>query len=124
MSINVRERVDGSWGVLQDAIAGVPDERLLEPRAIGDWSVKDVLAHVAYWDDPVRVGDEDWQAANERVFAERADWPPAQVRAELEAAHGRMLAALETKTDVDPDDWEHYAEHAAEIRAWRERLGI
>lgn len=124
MSATVRERVDASWRALRDAVAGVPDERLLEPRAIGDWSVKDVLAHVAFWDDPARAGDEDWQAANERVAAERAGWSLADVRAELASAHGRMLAALEAKTEVDPDDWEHYAEHAAEIRAWRERLGI
>ena len=29
---------------------GLSDEQMLEPGVAGDWSVRDLLAHIAYWD--------------------------------------------------------------------------
>ena len=46
-----RRRVDASWDGWLAALDGVPAERLIEPGVCGDWSVKDLIGHVAYWDD-------------------------------------------------------------------------
>jgi uncharacterized damage-inducible protein DinB len=35
---------------LVNSYAGLTDEEMLEPGVAGDWSVRDVLAHVAAWD--------------------------------------------------------------------------
>lgn len=40
---DARERLVNSY-------AGLTDEEMLEPGVAGDWSVRDVLAHVAAWD--------------------------------------------------------------------------
>jgi hypothetical protein len=123
------EQVNASWQQFMQAIDGIPEERMTEPGVVGDWSVKDALAHVAYWDDPdLPDSGGDWQPINEREAANRANWSLADVRRNLEETHERLLAALRAKPDIDPEqvrgDWEHYDEHAAEIRAWRERQGL
>lgn len=129
-----------SWQNLLDADAGIPEERMDEPGVAGEWSVKDVLAHVAYWDNedlaaverfvnsvPVPE-DAEWQAVNEQVFAERRGWPLADVRRDLLDTHERLLTALRHAPGYDlallKESWEHYDEHGAEIRAWRERAGV
>ena len=132
---NPREHVDASWQALLAAVEGIPDARMAEAGAVGEWSVKDVLTHVAYWDTPAQNGadgaqqaEEEWQPVNERVAAERANWSLAEVRQNLHETHQRMLAALDSQPNIDPEqvrsDWEHYDEHAAEIRAWRVHEGV
>ena len=123
------EQVNSSWQNLTQAVDGIPDERMTEPGVVGAWSVKDTLAHVAYWDDPgLPDSGGDWQPINERVEAERSGWSLTEVRQNLDETHQRMLAALRAKPEIDPEDvrsdWEHYDEHTAEIRAWRERQGL
>jgi hypothetical protein len=123
------EQVNSSWQQFLAAIDGIPEERMTEPGVVGEWSVKDALAHVAYWDDPdLPDSGGDWQPINERVAAERANWSLAETRRNLEETHERMLAALRARPDIDPEqvrgDWEHYDEHAAEIRAWRAQQGL
>jgi uncharacterized damage-inducible protein DinB len=137
----ILERVDASWQELLAAIDGIPDERMSEPGVAGDWSVKDILAHIAYWEDSLVAGLErkrtgepnldggDYEPINAREHAARADWSLARVREEMQAAHQRVTAALESTPDVDPDDvggdtWDHYNEHADSIRAWRKARGI
>jgi len=36
---------------LQDAIAGLTDEQLTTPGVTGHWSVRDLMAHVAAWEE-------------------------------------------------------------------------
>ena len=142
----VLERIDERWRGLQAAIDGIPDERMVEPGVSGDWSVKDLLGHVAVWDRYVvaavrrflagaATGEVDWQRMNEREAAARADRSVAEQREEMERAHAAMVAFVgalgpaEFRTkNVRPrirvDTYEHYDEHAADIRAWRERTGV
>lgn len=128
-------RVNTSWQALLDTIAAVPGERMHEPGATGEWSVKDILAHVAVWDD-IQVDKikllvngaqlpqwEGFQAINDREHAARSGWTLDQASTEMHAAHERVLAALRTVPDIDPaqikdDTWGHYDEHAESIRTW------
>jgi len=129
-----------AWQGLLDSFAGVPNERLAEPGVAGDWSAKDVLTHVAYWDnedvaaiertlkgvpDPEGV---DYEAVNVRVAIERRDWTVARVRDDLLDTHARVVSALRAAPDFSPEtvreSLKHYDDHAAEIRAWRERVGL
>ncbi len=34
----------------KEAYTGLPEEKLLEPGASGEWSVKDIIAHVSTWE--------------------------------------------------------------------------
>lgn len=133
-------QIDRSWAGLQAALNGVPKERLSEPNIVGQWSIKDVLGHVAFWDRysadgaalrlagaPDR-GEADWQALNDTDAAAKAEWDVDRILTELDAAHAALLAGYRALPTLDADeikeDWEHYDEHGAEVRTWREREGI
>jgi hypothetical protein len=135
-----RKRVDASWQGLMEAIDDIPEERMAESGVVGDWSVKDTLAHVAVWDDiivdlaeQIAAGGtperEHFEVINQREAAKRAGWDLDKVWNELERSHARLLAALDRFPEYDPEFWAsdtygHYAEHAAQIRHWRADSGI
>ena len=141
------ERLERSWRGLTEALDGIPEERLGEAGAVGTWSVKDVMGHLAFWDEQALMAAErhlagqapvqvpDWERMNERQAAERADRSAAEQRAEMERAHEMIVALLESRPPLDPaavglcgcleeDTYQHYDEHARDIRAWRERVGV
>ena len=44
-------RLDQAWQALQDAYAGLSEAELLQPGVTGTWSVKDIIAHVTWWEE-------------------------------------------------------------------------
>ena len=44
------ETIEQRWGDLLGSVEGLSDEEMLEPGVVGDWSVKDILAHVTTWE--------------------------------------------------------------------------
>ena len=138
--------ISSSWEALLDAFDGIPDDRIAEPGVTGHWSAKDLLGHIAYWDDVTATrahrqaagepdGEPDWRAVNDAVAAANAARPLPEIRDAFFSSHARMLAVLETLPPLDPrrqavcqfvrdDTCGHYDEHAAELRAWRARVGV
>ncbi len=143
------ERLESRWRELHDAIQGLSDDSLLEAGAVGQWSIRDVLAHVTAWDEealkalPVileggRVprystlyGGID--AFNAQAQGRKMGLSLEQVFAELEGTHQRLLSYLKGVQDaafnrenrflrrLRQDTYGHYREHAGQIRAWREK---
>ena len=83
------------------------------PGAEGDWSAKDVQAHLSAWrqwmvdvltaeregrPDP-RVADEQVDDINARLHHERADWTWETVRADAEASAEALIAAISAASD-------------------------
>jgi hypothetical protein len=80
----------------------------------GDWTAKDMLAHLAAWEawavdrlhmalsgragEMVGVDDE---IENPRIHAERKDWPLCRALAELARTHASLLAALDAASEDD-----------------------
>lgn len=126
------------------------DPRLLDaPGLVGDWNARQLVAHLAHWDDwastcleaaagdgleQLAVGDWDVDAQNAAVAARSADQAFDAVRDEEATAFERFaerLAALEPSLLEHEAPWggtveaivrengpDHYAEHAAHLRAW------
>jgi hypothetical protein len=139
-------KVDVSWADWLAAFDGVPEERLAEPGVSGDWSVKDLIGHVAYWDDDAladveRIMMGRGQAAgtvderNAAAAAANAGRSLDDLRAEMTLTHETLVGVLRGLDPDDPralricreiaeDTWEHYDDHAAEVRAWRQRGGL
>jgi hypothetical protein len=118
---------------------------IVAPALEGGRSVKDVLAHIAAWEQrcagwlhavaqgqtPDRPEIRDVDATNARDYATAKDAPLAEVRANSIRAHATMMAAVEALSDEDLADqerfgwpaWqmassnsdEHYREHAADL---------
>src|SRR5262245_22780880 len=45
------ERLDEAWLALKKSYAGLADSQLLEAGVTGNWSVKDILAHITTWEE-------------------------------------------------------------------------
>jgi hypothetical protein len=138
------DRSDGLWREFLHVLDGIPDDLLLEPGAVGDWSLKDLFGHIAFWDeqavlelDRALAGQPaqelDWQAMNEADYTARQDHPLPEQRADMHRAHAALLERLEgvagieaTRIDeaIKGASYEHYAEHIPDVRGWRERNGV
>jgi hypothetical protein len=137
----LRDRTEQSWRSWVEAIEGIPEERMAEPM-VGHWSAKDLVGHVAFWEDWV-IGEcqrilagepatgEDLDPLNQRQVEERKNRSLAEQRRYRDEAHARLMAFLETIPNDEPafpklvnvlewETYEHYDEHAGQVRSWRE----
>jgi hypothetical protein len=131
---------------LRSALDGLSEAQMLEPTIDG-WSVKDHLAHVAFWDElraadierisagyesawPMTVSSEQ---VNAIVQGARSGLSLKQVMLELEASRQRVLDAvaaasprgLDASLYGDPSlRTDHDLAHAEYIRNWRQQRGI
>ena len=141
-------RLAPAWTAFGDSWAGLSDAELDEPGVTGDWSVKDILAHVTTWEEealaclPVilaggrppryaQVGGID--AFNARKTEENRRRSLAEVRRRLDDTHRRLLALVEAAPDAELgsetrfrrrlrlDTYAHYPGHTEAIRRWRSR---
>jgi hypothetical protein len=120
----VEERMDQEWATLDMALSGLSDEQMVETGVVSEWSVKDLLGHMAFWAQQAAKNAELAKAGrqneivrpdspettdrwNARERFARADRPLTQVRRELEESHRRALAALadlpDEKLNLDMD---------------------
>ena len=132
-----------------DAITHFRSTRLTEPGVTGDWSVKDLLAHVSIWEDEaikhlphiiaggrpprysVTYGGID--AFNAQMIARRSALSLAEVRQQLDDTHQRLLDVVQqlpedqitretrARRRLRLDTYSHYPIHTNAILAWRER---
>ena len=101
-------RLTQERGTLFYSVEFMPEDELVRPNAMGEWSGKDVLGHVAAWEaEMVRAieqflagqrpalwdirDDEAWNVAE---AAKRCDLTLAQVNEELIAVRRRLLDLL------------------------------
>lgn len=66
--VHVLQSAQGDFESLLDEL-GTP--RLTDPGVVGDWSVKDILAHIAAWEERILV----WAAALEQGTKPQPAWP-------------------------------------------------
>jgi uncharacterized protein (TIGR03083 family) len=135
-------KVSAGYAAFDAVIAMLSLDDLDVPVLAGGWSVKDVLAHVTFWqlrllrllDDevlPFSLPGEDEQAAlnriNAEVYSQNRDRPASEILAAYRVSRDRVLAELRAKPEalllqhLDPirwNTWEHCEEHAASIQEW------
>jgi hypothetical protein len=144
-------RLERAWDIFRASYAGLSPAALTEPRTIGDWSVKDVLAHVTTWEQealrylpliaaggrPPRYASQGGiDAFNARTTEARRALSLAEVLGELDDTHGRLVALVEHapaallegtaryRRRLRLDAHGHYPQHASAIRQWREQRGL
>ncbi len=146
------DKVNGAWDAFHAAYAGLPEDALSRPGVCGAWSIRDLIAHVTWWDEEaithlpmvlegktpprysVTYGGID--AFNAMKTDEKRDLSLEEVRREADATHARLLAYLES-VPPEPlkgnakfthrlrlDTYGHYPIHTTDIRAWREQHGV
>jgi hypothetical protein len=141
------EKVETAWADFHASYAGLSDDDLLVPGITGEWSIRDLIAHVTWWDaeaiahlPTVLAGGTPprysvtWggiDAFNARKTEEKRGLSLDEVRAEAEATHERLLEYLRNVPlerlkgnakfthRLRLDTYGHYPIHAADIRRWR-----
>lgn len=106
---------------LEETLARLSEEQMVEPGVVDDWSVKDILAHLVTWEQrmvrwmdqalrgevPDRPGsDEEIGRWNQQSYADNRDRPLAEVLTDFRESYPRALRAAETAPEddlVDPD---------------------
>ncbi|HET6650057.1 MAG TPA: DinB family protein [Candidatus Limnocylindria bacterium] len=101
--------LDAARDDFHDALAGVDAELVTAPGVVGEWSVRDLVVHVAAWDEhgtaalelatSGRGGDfaystADTDAENDRIEAEALRTSPSEALAREERAFTEFRAAI------------------------------
>lgn len=115
------EKLRASRAALEKVIARTSPEDLLKPGICGEWSGKDVLAHVLHWQElhlgwwaALQRGDtpetpapgytwnrSDVDALNHAIYRAHKDEPLEQVLACLRETFERFMAAVEATSEAD-----------------------
>lgn len=100
---------------LDELVGQVPEGRMADGALDGGWSVKDVLAHIAAWEqlclkwikenkrEELGAGADDAavNAVNLRLFEENRGRPLKDVREESRRSYEQMVAAVEWLSEAD-----------------------
>jgi len=145
----VLDKLEQAWQDFSESYAGLPDEKMLEPGVTEDWSVKDLMAHVSWWEEEslkhlphilqgvhpprysVTYGGID--AFNALMTELKHGYPLDEVRRQHTESHRKLVEYLQTVPEeqftsetrfrhrLKADTYGHYPIHAQAIREWRTR---
>lgn len=142
-------KVDARWTELVASYADLSAADMTEAGVTGSWSVKDIIAHVAVWDEealthlpavlagrkPPRysVTHGGIDAFNAQMTQRNRDVSLRDVLRLRDDTHGRLMVFLESVPESEYgsdtrfrrrlrlDTYGHYAVHTKAIWAWRHR---
>ena len=138
---------------LRASYQGLSDEQMRQLGAVGEWSVKDVLSHVASWEEfvlpdlgrlargdmPILGGIDlysaNYDAVNSIIMSLRRNLPLDQVLRELDIVRADLVKAISRLPDAALVEGqfgrvlvqitaEHDRQHAEDIRQWQRREGL
>ena len=143
------KKLDKAWAAIKESYAGLPDAQLTQPGVMGDWSVKDILAHVTTWEQeslkylpliiqggrPPRYSTKygGIDAFNAQMREQKRGLSLADVLRQLDETHRRLIDYVQSAPEEQIrqetrfrrrlrfDTYRHYQEHASVIWEWRER---
>jgi hypothetical protein len=138
------ERIEEAWRDLFAALDDIPENQMSDPGVIGEWSLKDLFGHLAFWDEHAVAEieralaglpreDNAWQEMNEADHAARRDHTLPEQRSAMHQAHAALVERLESVAGIEaarideairPDTYEHYRYHIKDIQSWRRRAGV
>ena len=148
----VLKRLAAAWADFEESYAGLTTAQLLLPGVTGKWSVRDLIAHVTWWEEEalehlplVRSGGRPTRysvkyggidAFNALRTEQRKGLSLDEVLGQHHDVHARLIdyvrrapAELFTRETrfrrrLRLDTYGHYPIHTRGIRAWRSRMGI
>jgi uncharacterized protein (TIGR03083 family) len=136
-------KLDKAWAELKESYAGLSDSEMTEPGVVGDWSVKDILAHVTTWEEealkylplivaggtPPRYATYGGlDAFNAQRTEQKRSLSLAEVLRQFDEIHGRLTDYLQSVPEeqftqetrfrhrLRLDTYSHYPLHARMIR--------
>jgi hypothetical protein len=140
-------RLDRAWEALKTSYFGLTDLQLLEPGVIGTWSVKDIIAHITWWEEEAltnlplilagvkppkysaKYGGID--AFNAKMWEQKRNLPLSVVLRQRDETHRRLIDFIQNVPEdqiaretrfrhrLRLDTYSHYLEHTKGIQKWR-----
>jgi uncharacterized protein (TIGR03083 family) len=120
--------IRAEWALWEALLGEIEEAQMTQPGAAGEWSVKDVIAHITWFEREMvgmlqaraLVGSDLWQLPtderNARIFEENQDRPLQDVLAEAQQVHRQFLEEFEALAEDDladphrfpgmPEDWQ------------------
>ena len=143
------KQLDKAWAEMKESYAGLTGSELAEPGVMGDWSVKDILAHVTTWEEEalkylplILRGDRPPRysimyggidAFNAQMLEQKRGLALSEVLRQMDETHRRLIDYVQSVPEeqftretrfrrrLRLDTYSHYPEHAKLIQEWRER---
>jgi len=144
----VLQRLQSAWDSLLDSYADLSEAELLEPGVTGAWSIRDIIAHVTWWEEealthlpvilagsrPPRYSEQygGIDAFNARKTEQTKGLSLTQVLQQRDHVHHRLIALVQNirndqltgesrvRRRLRLDSYGHYPKHEQAIRSWRE----
>lgn len=147
--LQLLKRLERAWQTFKESYAGLSDAQLLEPGVMGDWSVRDIIAHVTWWEEEalthlplilaggkpprysVKYGGID--AFNAQMTELKRHLSLSEVLRQQDDTHRRLIEFIQNVPEdqfiqetrfrhrLRLDTYSHYPLHAEAIREWREQ---
>ena len=147
--LQLLKRLDRAWEALKASYVGLSDSELLEYCITGNWSVRDIIAHVTWWEEEamkhlplilaggkpprysVTYGGID--AFNAQMTEQKRNLPLNEVLRQRDETHHRLIDFIQTVPEdqivretrfrrrLRLDTYSHYPKHAEAIWKWREQ---
>ncbi len=142
-------RLEKAWRDFEESYAGLSDSEMMRAGVTGEWSVRDILAHVTTWEEealkhlptilkgekPPRysITHGGINAFNAQMTEQKKNLTLAEVRRQLQDTHRRLIEFIagvpeeQIRSDTPfrhrlrLDTYSHYPKHAEAIRKWRRR---
>jgi hypothetical protein len=147
--LQLLKRLDRAWEELKASYVGLSYPELLESCVTGNWSVRDIIVHVTWWEEEalkhlplilaggkppkysVAYGGID--AFNARMTEQKRNLSLDEVLRQRDETHHRLIEFIQTVPEdqiaretrfrrrLRLDTYSHYPKHAEAIRKWREQ---
>ncbi len=117
-----------TWEAL---LAQIDEEQMQRPGVAGKWSVKDIIAHVAWCESEIApvlrthllAGSDLWNLSddesNEIIYQQNKDRPLHDIVNEERQAYTALLEAVQTLSDEDLNDPQHFKNMPQEWKPWQ-----
>ena len=117
-----------AWDVL---LAEVAPHRMTESGLAGTWTVKDIIAHVSWYEretammveERALVGSDLWQLPQDErnipIYEENKDRQLDEVLAEAESVFERLLQGIESLSDEELLNASHFRQMPEEWTPWK-----
>src|SRR5919197_5840707 len=119
-------KIEEGYATLNTLLASLNEAQMTQPRVQDQWSVKDIVAHVAAWqslcaewlevlargETPPQArlwDDESVNQANEQFFKENEQRPLPDTLSDFHQSYRRMLNAVNALSDEDINNRNRYA---------------
>jgi hypothetical protein len=142
------KQLDQAWTTFKESYADLSEAQMMEPGVTGHWSVKDILAHVTWWEEEalkhlplilkggrpprysLQYGGID--AFNAQMTEQKRSLSLSDVLRQLDETHRRLIDYVQSAPEepftretrfrrrLRLDTYSHYPKHAKAIREWRE----